>query len=60
MVVAALGWLLHEFAFGSGLVNLSYDLLHILRVQRYPAPEAVIVFLDEKSYTDLRQPQNKP
>lgn len=60
LVVAALGWFLHDFAFGSGLVNLSYDLLHILRLSKIPAPEAVIVYLDEKSYLDLKQPQNKP
>jgi adenylate cyclase len=60
MVVAALGWFLHEFAFGSGLVNLSYDLLHILRLNKIPANETVIVYLDEKSYLDLKQPQNKP
>lgn len=60
LVVAALGWFLHEFAFGSGLVNLSYDLLHILRLNKIPASEVVIVYLDEKSYLDLKQPQNKP
>ena len=60
LVVAALGWFLHEFAFGSGLVNLSYDLLHILRLKKIPVQEAVVVYLDEKSYLDLQQPQNKP
>jgi adenylate cyclase len=60
IAVAALGWVLHEFALGSGLVNLSYDLLHILRASNIPASEAVIVYLDEKSYRDLQQPQNKP
>ena len=60
LVVAVLGWFLHEFAFGSGLVNLSYDLLHILRQKKIPVPEAVIVNIDEKSYLDLQQPQNKP
>src|SRR4051812_30609446 len=60
LIVAVLGWFLHEFAFGSGLVNLSYDLLHILRLHRIPASEAVIVYLDETSYRELKQPQNKP
>jgi adenylate cyclase len=60
LVVAALGWFLHEFAFGSGLVNLSYDLLHVLRLKDIPVNEAVIVYLDEKSYLDLKQAQNKP
>ena len=58
--VAALGWFLHDFAFGSGVVNLSYDLLHVLRSYNIPAPEAVIVYLDEKSHLDLKQPQNAP
>ena len=57
---AALGWALHTFALGSGLVNLSYDLLHILRSERIPAPEALIVYLDEKSHLDLNQPLNAP
>lgn len=58
--VAALGWFLHEFALGTGLVNLSYDLLHVLRHSRIPANEAVIVHLDEKSHLDLSQPLNAP
>jgi adenylate cyclase len=57
---AALGWVLHEFAIGSGLVNVSYDMLHILRSQPMPSNEAVLVYLDEKSHTDLDQPLNAP
>ncbi len=60
LVVAALGWFLHEFAVGSGLVNLSYDLLHILRFQQLPAHDAVIVYLDEKSHLDLGQALKAP
>ncbi len=60
IVVAALGWLLHDRAFGTGLVNLSYDLLHLLRHHEIRANEAVIVYLDEKSHLDLGQPQNAP
>lgn len=60
LAVAALGWFLHGFAFGSGIVNLSYDLLHILRQRTIPANEAVIVYLDEKSHLDLNQPLNAP
>jgi adenylate cyclase len=60
LLIAALGWFLHEFTFGAGLVNLSYDLLHILRFHHLSADEAVIVYLDEKSHLDLKQPQNAP
>jgi adenylate cyclase len=59
-VVAALGWSLHEYAFGTGLANLSYDLLHLLRNRHVPADEAVVVYLDEKSHLELNQPQNAP
>ena len=60
MAMAALGWFLLEFAFGAGLVNLSYDLLHILRFHHVRADEAVVVYLDEKSHLELNQPQNAP
>jgi adenylate cyclase len=60
LAVAALGWFLHGYAVGSGLVNLSYDLLHILRNRELPAAEAVIVYLDERSHLDLGQPLNAP
>lgn len=60
LLVAALGWALHEFAIGSGLANVSYDLLHIFRHQPAPTAEAVIIYLDEKSHTDLGQPLNAP
>ncbi|HTD65360.1 MAG TPA: adenylate/guanylate cyclase domain-containing protein [Candidatus Limnocylindria bacterium] len=60
LVVAVLGWFLHEFAFGAGIVNLSYDLLHLLRNHEIPANEAVIVYLDEKSHLELGQPLNAP
>jgi adenylate cyclase len=57
--IAALGWCLHEFALGSGLVNLSYDLLHIAR-KNLPSDEALLVYLDEKSHLELDQPLNAP
>jgi adenylate cyclase len=60
IVAAAGGWLLNEFAFGAGLVNTSYDLLHLLRNRHIPASESVIVYLDEKSHLDLKQPLNAP
>ena len=59
-LVAGLGWALHHFAFGSGLVNLSYDLLHIIRYHPIPSDEAVIVYLDEQSHLELNQPLNAP
>lgn len=59
IVVAGLGWFLLEFAFGTGLVNLSYDLLHIARPPIL-ASEAVIVYLDERTHLELNQPQNAP
>ena len=60
LVVAMLGWALHHFAFGSGLVNLSYDLLHIIRYHPLQSDEAVIVYLDEQSHLELNQPLNAP
>jgi len=57
---AALGWYLDQFAFGTGLTNISYDLLHVTRFRHVPAGEAVIVYLDEKSHLDLNQPLNVP
>jgi len=60
VAVAALGWFLHGFAFGTGLVNLSYDLLHILRFHHIRADEVAVVYLDEKSHLELRQPLNAP
>jgi adenylate cyclase len=60
LIVAGLGWCLHEFAFGSGIVNLSYDLLHFIRNHEIRVDEAVIVYLDEKSHLDLGQPLNAP
>ncbi|MBI5384036.1 MAG: adenylate/guanylate cyclase domain-containing protein [Verrucomicrobia bacterium] len=59
VLVAALGWLLSEFTVGSGLVRLSYDLLLVSRGSM-PVSEAVMVFMDEKSHTELRQSLNAP
>ncbi len=60
LLAALLGWFLLQFAFGSGLVNLSYDLLHLSRFRHLPAPEAVVVYLDERSHRELDRPLNKP
>lgn len=59
IAAAALGWFLHQFAFGSGVVNLSYDLLHIAR-GNIPVNEAIIVYIDEPSHRELNQPLNAP
>jgi adenylate cyclase len=58
--VSVAGWVLNEFAVGSGLVNTSYDLLHLLRNRHVPVKEAVVVYLDERSHLELSQPLNAP
>jgi adenylate cyclase len=50
---------LHSFRFGAGLSQLSLDLLLVSRGDIAPH-EAVIVYLDEKSYEALHQPLNAP
>ena len=59
LLAVGAGVLLHMFTFGSGLVNLSYDLLLVAR-PHLPAPEAALVYLDEKSHMALNQPYNAP
>lgn len=51
------GLLLHEFAFGRGLTQTSYDLFLIKRNDK-PANEAVLVYMDEISHLRLDQPLN--
>lgn len=53
------GLLLHHFTVGSGLVNLSYDLLTIFKPVVVPT-NAVLVFMDEASHEKLGQPLNAP
>src|SRR3974390_3083331 len=53
------GTVLHDFQFGHGLERLSYDLLHVIRGDR-PVKEGVLVYLDERSYQELKQPLNAP
>ncbi len=57
LLAVGCGLLLHEFRFGSGLVRASYDLLHTRRGE-VRADEAVIVYLDDRSYEELKQPRN--
>ncbi len=59
LLAVAAGLSLDLFTFGSGLVNLSYDLLLVQRPQ-IRADEAVMVFLDEVSHRELSQPLNAP
>jgi len=56
-VLVGLG--LHHFTAGSLLVNLSYDLLTILKPMVVPT-NAVLVFMDEASHERLGQPLNAP
>ena len=59
LLAAAVGYALHDFTFGSGLVNLSYDLLTVAKPQVTPT-NAVLVFMDEGSHEKLGQPLNAP
>jgi adenylate cyclase len=54
LLAAAVGMLLHEFRLGKGLANRSFDLLTVARGE-VRADEAVLVYLDEKSHSDLKQ-----
>jgi adenylate cyclase len=60
VLVAALGWVMHDTLYGYGIRNLSYDLLHILRRDNIPANEAIVVYLDEVSHEELGQKKNAP
>jgi adenylate cyclase len=59
LLAAAIGWALHEGAAGSGLVNLSYDLLTIVKAQRVPT-NVVLVLMNEASHEKLGQRLNAP
>ena len=58
-LAVACGYCLHNFRFGAGLSRLSYNLLLASRGD-VATHEAVIVYLDEKSYDQLHQPLNAP
>jgi adenylate cyclase len=55
LIAALVGFFLHAFPIGKGLANRSFDLLTVARGE-VPADEAVLVYLDEKSHGDLKQP----
>jgi adenylate cyclase len=59
LLTAGIGYFLHTFPVGSGLVNSSYQLPIIARGEQ-AVDEAVIVYLDEQSFINLGQPQNAP
>lgn len=59
LLTAGLGLFFLEYRVGIFVVNRSYDLLLVLRGE-VAADEAVIVYLDEKSYKELKQPLNIP
>lgn len=59
LLAAGLGLFLHSYALGSGLIRASYDLLHVARGE-IATSDTVLVYLDEKSYLQLGQAQNKP
>jgi adenylate cyclase len=59
VLAATAGYALHEFTFGSGLTNLSYDLLTIVKAQRVPT-NVVLVLMNEASHEKLGQRLNAP
>ncbi len=59
LLAVGCGLCLHSFRFGGGLTRLSYDTLIASRGD-LATHEAVIVYLDEKSYQQLHQPLNAP
>jgi len=59
LLIAALGLFLHSAPLGRGLINSSYNFLLYCRGKE-AAPEATIVYLDEKSHEGLQQPLNAP
>src|SRR5437867_1170945 len=54
LLAVGFGLLLHEFKFGSGLAQSSYDLLFAARGD-IRAEEAVIVYMDEEAHRSLGQ-----
>lgn len=57
LLAAALGVGLFASHFGDGLQRLSYDLPFIWRA-KMAAPEVVLIYLDERSALELRQPMD--
>jgi adenylate cyclase len=57
LVVAALGWSLHQHKLGAPLTNSSHDWLFSFR-GNIPITNAVVIYLDEESHQQLGQPFN--
>jgi adenylate cyclase len=57
LVVAALGWSLHQHKIGAPLTNSSHDWLFAFR-GNIPITNAVVVYMDEASHQQLSQPLN--
>lgn len=60
VLAALLGWLLHGFTLGSGLLNLSYDLLAVAPRSVPPMRDVAVIHMDERSHEELRQSPNAP
>lgn len=58
-LTAAVGWGFHAYGFGRPLVMKSYESLLVSMGER-AAEEAVIVYMDEFSHRQLKQPLNAP
>lgn len=59
LLAVLVGYALHDRTFGSGLTNLSYDLLTVAKPQAIPT-NVLIVFMDEPSHDKLGQRLNAP
>ena len=59
LLTAGLGFAIHYFPFGQGVIHASYDALLVSQGERV-ANEAVIIYLDERSHQELDQPLNAP
>ena len=59
LLSVTVGFVLHQYTAGSGIINLSYDLLTVAKPVTIPT-NAVLVFMDEASHEKLGQPLNAP
>lgn len=59
LLAVLVGFILHAFTVGTGLINLSYDLLTVAKPVVVPT-DAALVFMDEASHEKFGQPLNAP
>ncbi|HEY3760271.1 MAG TPA: adenylate/guanylate cyclase domain-containing protein [Verrucomicrobiae bacterium] len=59
VLAALVGFVLLFFRIGDGVTRMSYDLPQALR-KNIPANDVVMVYMDEKSHTELKQPYTAP